>query len=69
MSAIDAYRIAILALLADAGKVVFSDNDVDQALRWALAEFSLRRPLIRTYQYSVIGTTAYHELPADFVTR
>jgi len=69
MSAIAAYRTSILALLADAGKVVFSDNDVDQALRWALSEYSYHRPLIRTYQYSVIGSTATHELPADFVTR
>ncbi len=69
MSAIAAYRIAILALLADASKVIFTDNDVDQALRWALSEYSLHRPLIRTYQYSVDTTTAMHQLPADFITR
>jgi hypothetical protein len=69
MSAIAAYRTAILALLADAGKVVFSDNDVDEALRWALSEYSLRRPLIRTYDYSVIGSTAFHYMPLTFITR
>lgn len=69
MSAIAAYRTAILALLSDAGLVIFTNNDVDQALRWALAEYSFRRPLIRTYIFSVDVFTAIHTLPADFVTR
>ncbi len=69
MSAIAAYRTAILALLDDSSKVVFSDNDVDQSLRWALSEYSLRRPLIRTYQFDVLTSTSMHTLPADFVTR
>ena len=59
MSAIAAYRTAILALLSDAGLVIFTNNDVDQALRWALAEYSFRRPLIRTYMFSVDVSTAH----------
>jgi len=69
MSAIAAYRTAILALLSDATNVIFSADNVDQALRWALAEYSLRRPLIRTYQFSVDASTGIHSLPADFITR
>jgi hypothetical protein len=69
MSAIAAYRTAILALLADPTLVIFTNNDVDQALRWALAEYSYRRPLIRTYQFSVDVSTSMHQLPADFITR
>ena len=67
-AAIAGYRTAILALLADASKIIFTDNDVDQALRWALSEYSLHRPLIRTYDFDVLGTTAIHTMPADFVT-
>jgi hypothetical protein len=69
MSNLAAYRTAVLALLMDAAKVNFTDLDVDQALRWALAEYSNARPLIRTYMFSVISTTGEHELPADFATR
>jgi hypothetical protein len=69
MSNLAAYRIAVLALLSDSSKVIFSDDDVDQALRWAISEYSLKRPLIRTYQLSVDTTTALHVLPADFVSR
>jgi hypothetical protein len=69
MSAIATYRTAILALLTDAGLATFSNNDVDAALKWALAEYSLKRPLIRTYQFDVISTTSMHVMPADFITR
>ena len=69
MSNIAAYRTAVLALLMDASNVNFTMLDVDQALRWSLAEYSNARPLIRTYIFSVIATTGEHELPADFVTR
>jgi len=63
------YRTAILALLEDPTNIIFAALDVDQALRWALSEYSFERPLKRTYDYTVIGTTAFHTLPADFVTR
>jgi hypothetical protein len=56
-------------LLSDATNVIFSNTDVDQALRWSLSEYSLRRPLIRTYDFTVVATTGVHTLPADFVTR
>jgi len=69
MSALAAFRVSILALLSDAGLAIFSNNDVDQALRWALSEYSSRRPLIRTYQFPVAATTGVHILPADFITR
>src|SRR5450759_4960824 len=68
-AAIAGYRTAILALLADAGNVIFTNLDVDQALRWTLSEYSMHRPLIRTYQYSVLGTTAFHTMPTTFITR
>jgi hypothetical protein len=69
MSALAAFRISVLALLSDASNAIFSNNDVDQALRWALSEFSARRPFIRTYQFTVDATTGVHFLPADFIAR
>jgi hypothetical protein len=69
MSTIATYRTAILALLTDAGLATFSNNDVDAALKWALAEYSLKRPLIRTYQFDVISTTSMHVMPTDLITR
>jgi hypothetical protein len=69
MSALAAFRISVLALLSDASNAIFSSNDVDQALRWALSEFSAHRPFIRTYQLSVDAATGVHSLPADFTTR
>ncbi len=69
MSAIAEYRTAVLALLVDPTNAIFSMNDVDQALRWSLSEYSLRRPLIRTYQFTVVSSTTFHELPVDFITR
>jgi hypothetical protein len=69
MSAIAAYRTAILALLTDASMAIFSANDVDQALRWALSSYSHKRPLIRTYQFSVDMSTTVHLLPADFISK
>ena len=69
MTAIAAFRTSILELLSDSTNIIFSSNNVDQALRWALAEYSYRRPLIRTYQFSVDATTRIHTMPADFLTR
>jgi hypothetical protein len=69
MSALAAFRTSILALLSDPSNAIFSMDSVDQSLRWALVEYSSRRPLIRTYQLSVDATTGIHTLPADFVTR
>jgi hypothetical protein len=69
MSALAAYRTAILQLLADPGLSIFTNNDVDQALRWALSEYSWKRPLIRLYMFSVDATTSVHIMPADFITR
>ena len=69
MSALAAFRVSVLALLSDASNAIFSNNDVDQALRWALSEFSSHRPFIRTYQFTVDATTGVHNLPTDFITR
>jgi len=69
MSALASFRTSVLALLSDPSNAIFNMNDVDQALRWALSEYSLRRPFIRTYQLSVDATTGVHVLPADFITR
>jgi len=69
MSALAAFRTSVLALLSDASNAIFSNNDVDQALRWALSEFSARRPFIRTYQFTLDATTGVHFLPADFIAR
>ncbi len=68
-AAIAGYRTAVLALLNDATSIIFTATDVDQAIRWALAEYSLHRPMIRTYAYDVVGTTNFHTMPAAFVTR
>jgi hypothetical protein len=69
MSAIATYRIAVSTLLYDPSNVIFTTAEIDQALCWALLEYSYKRPLVRTYDYSVIGKTTIHTLPADFVTR
>ena len=69
MSALAAFRTSILALLSDPSNAIFSNNDVDQALRWALSEYSQKRPLIRTYQLNVDAATSVHTLPTDFITR
>jgi hypothetical protein len=69
MSALASFRISVLALLCDPTNAIFSNDDVDQALRWSLAEYSLRLPLIRSYYFTVEETTTVHVLPTDFVTR
>lgn len=69
MSALSTFRVSVLAFLSDAGLAIFSNNDVDQALRWALSEYSSHFPFIRTYQFPVDTTTGFHILPADFITR
>ena len=69
MSAIASYRTAILALLLDASKVYFTDLDCDEALRWALLEYSQKRPVMRTYIFTVLDDSGIVTLPADFVTR
>jgi hypothetical protein len=69
MSAIASYRTQVLQLLSDPTLAIFSNDMVDQALRWSLSEYSLRRPLIRTYNFTVDASTGLHVLPADFVSR
>jgi hypothetical protein len=69
MSAIATFRIAVAALLYDTTNVIFTSTEIDEALRWALFEYSFKRPLIRTYDFTVVSSTKIHNLPADFITR
>lgn len=66
MSAIAAYRTAVLQLLDDTALDRYTNNQVDQALLWALGEYSKVRPIMRTYSFTGLGTYRA-ELPADFV--
>jgi hypothetical protein len=65
MSAIAAYRTAVLAILDDASKVRYTDNQVDQAIRLALQEYSRAWPLEDTYYLDTDGHKVL-ALPADF---
>jgi hypothetical protein len=56
MSAIAAYRTAILDLLDDPLLARFTNNQIDRALRWALEEYSKARPLVSTYLLDTDGT-------------
>ena len=69
MSDLTDFRTKVLNLLSDTGNAIFSNDNVDQALRWALSEFSFHRPLIRTYLFIVEATTRIHGLSTDFITR
>lgn len=65
MAAIAAYRTAILALLDDASKVRYTDNQVDQAIRQTLVEYSQAHPLVATYNADGYDTYRF-ELPVEF---
>lgn len=56
MSAIAAFRTAILALVDDASQTRFTTAQVDAALQWALAEYSKYRPLLKSYLLDTDGT-------------
>jgi hypothetical protein len=56
MSALAAYRTAILALVDDASQTRFTSAQVDAALEWALAEYSKCRPLLKSYLLDTDGT-------------
>ncbi len=65
MSAIAAFRTAVLALLDDPTPSRYTTNQVDASLRQAIYQYSMARPYIKTY--SVDGVDDYEiELPADF---
>jgi hypothetical protein len=65
MSNLAAFRTSVLELLNDPSKERYSDNQVDQALRWALGEYSVRRPHSMTYALDATGARTL-ALPADF---
>lgn len=65
MSALASYRTAVLQLLDDTGLLRYTNLQVDQALRWALGQYSRSRPIMRTYSADGAGTYIL-ELPADF---
>ena len=66
MTTIAQYRVKVLAVLDDASSTKFSANQVDQALRDALQEYSAARPVERTYVFDATGEDRI-TLPADFV--
>jgi hypothetical protein len=68
MSALAAFRTAVLALLDDPTSARYSSAQIDQALRWALNEYATARPLINTYQLDSTGY-ALIILPSDFTAR
>ena len=65
MSALAAYRTAILAYLDDAALVRYTNDQVDAALRWALFKYSSARPLVLTYMLDANGEDKI-AFPADF---
>jgi hypothetical protein len=65
MSAIATYRTAILALLDDVSKTRYSDNQVDQALRLAMLEYSQSRPNLDVYALDTDGNKVI-TIPSDF---
>jgi hypothetical protein len=64
MSAIAAYRTAILALLDDAALTRYTNNQVDQALRMALSDYSKARPYLDSLELSTDGNQKL-SLPSD----
>jgi hypothetical protein len=66
MTAIAGFRTKVLAILDDASNTKFSNNQVDQAIRDALKDYSNAFPLERTYSYDCDGEDRI-VLPADFV--
>jgi hypothetical protein len=65
MSAIAAFRTAVLKLLDDASSTRFTADQVDQALVAVLNEYSRTNPLMQTYNVDGTGEKII-ELPADF---
>ena len=66
MTAIAAHRTKVLAILDDASNTKFSNNQVDQAIRDALRDYSNAFPIERTYSFDCDGEDRI-VLPADFV--
>ncbi len=65
MTTIVQYRTKVLAILDDASSTKFSANQVDQAIRDALKEYSNAFPIERSYSYDCDGLDRI-VLPADF---
>lgn len=59
------YRTRIALLLDDTTNARYTANQIDQALRTALEEFTLRQPVRRTYSVTADGLRRV-VLPADF---
>lgn len=53
--AISTYRTRIAQLLDDTTNARYTSNQIDEALRMALEEFTLRNPLVRTYTIDADG--------------
>jgi hypothetical protein len=65
VSALATFRTAVLALLNDPSLTVFSNAQVDQALRWALNEYDRFKPVLKTYSLDTDGNGIL-ELPDGF---
>ncbi len=65
MSAIATFRTAIAKLLDDSTNARYSNDQIDQALRQALQEYSRVRPYLQTYNVNGTGERVL-EMPADF---
>ena len=65
MTAIAGFRTKVLAVLDDASNTKFSANQIDQAIRGALRDYSNAFPIERSYSYDVDGEDRI-VLPADF---
>jgi hypothetical protein len=63
--AIAAVRTAVLALLDDVSSARFTSAQIDQAVRQALLDYTLYRPVVRTYEFETDGYQTM-PLPADF---
>jgi hypothetical protein len=65
MSSIASFRTSILKILDDAGLARFTNDQVDQGLRAAMAEYSRSRPDRVTRNFDGTGKSVL-EMPADF---
>lgn len=62
------YRTRVLELLDDTASARYTTAQIDAALRSALVDYSVYRPIPRTYQADTTGDRVI-VLPSDFVAR
>lgn len=64
--AIAALRTKVLAILDDASLTKFSNNQIDQAVRDALKEYTVARPIQATYSFDADGQQVI-VMPTSFI--